>query len=30
MHGMRDVAILRRFLAGPGIIALFDLPWVPI
>jgi PrtD family type I secretion system ABC transporter len=30
MHGMRDVAILRTFLTGPGIIALFDSPWVPI
>lgn len=30
MHGMRDVNTLRAFLTGPGIIALFDAPWLPI
>src|SRR5262245_13159380 len=29
-HGLRDVAALRAFLAGPGIVALFDSPWVPV
>lgn len=28
--GMRDVAVVRGFLAGSGIISLFDSPWVPI
>ena len=30
MHGLRDVNSLRTFLTGPGIVALFDSPWVPI
>mgnify|MGYP001000030594 CR=1 FL=1 len=28
IHGLRDVAILRAFLGGNSIIALFDLPWM--
>jgi len=30
LHGMRDVNSLRAFLTGPGILALFDSPWVPV
>jgi len=29
-HGLRDVAAVRTFLTGPGIVALFDAPWVPL
>jgi len=29
-HGLRDVAVLRGFLSGPGLTALFDLPWLPV
>jgi ABC-type protease/lipase transport system fused ATPase/permease subunit len=29
-QGLRDVDTVREFLTGPGLIALFDLPWVPI
>ena len=29
-HGLRDVVSLRAFLSGPGVIALFDAPWVPV
>jgi PrtD family type I secretion system ABC transporter len=27
LHGIRDVATLRNFLAGASIVALFDVPW---
>lgn len=29
-HGLRDVNTLRAFLTGPGILSIFDSPWVPI
>src|SRR5689334_21539363 len=28
--GLRDVALLRGYLTGPGIIALFDAPWAAL
>lgn len=28
LHGLRDVAVLRNFLAGNSIVALFDAPWM--
>lgn len=27
---LRDLEAVRSFLAGPGVAALFDLPWIPI
>lgn len=30
MHGMRDVAAIRGFLTGPGILAVLDAPWLPV
>jgi PrtD family type I secretion system ABC transporter len=27
---LRDISQLRTFLSGPGVVALFDSPWLPI
>ncbi len=29
-QGLRDLDMLRNFLCGPGLIAIFDAPWTPI
>lgn len=29
-YGLRDVGVMRAFLSGAGIVALFDLPWMLI
>lgn len=30
VHSLRDVALLRGFMSGPGILAVFDAPWLPL
>jgi len=29
-NALRDVNVVRAFFAGPGILSLFDAPWMPI
>lgn len=30
LQPLRDLDQMRAFLSGPGLIALFDLPWIPV
>jgi PrtD family type I secretion system ABC transporter len=29
-HGLKDLNAIKTFLTGPGILAMFDAPWMPI
>ena len=30
LNGLRDVSTLRAFLGGPGLVTVFDAPWLPL
>jgi PrtD family type I secretion system ABC transporter len=30
VHGLRDVGVLRGVLTGQGVLALYDVPWLPL
>lgn len=30
VQGLRDLALIRTFLSGPGMVPLLDAPWIPI
>jgi PrtD family type I secretion system ABC transporter len=30
LNGLRDVSTLRAFFSGPGLVTLFDAPWLPL
>jgi PrtD family type I secretion system ABC transporter len=30
VHGLRDVGTLRSVLTGQGVLALYDVPWLPL
>ncbi|MFZ3208141.1 MAG: ABC transporter transmembrane domain-containing protein, partial [Geobacteraceae bacterium] len=29
-YGIKDLSAIKAFLTGPGILALFDAPWMPV